>query len=197
MGSLPAKKISQLILNLKKFYNIETLVETGTYRGVTTAWAAEHFRSVITIDISLEYIKETQSSLASQTNIEYIHDDSRSALIACMSRISGNALFWLDAHKGGGYFGQDDDCPILEEILAIHKFENDYIILVDDARAFLFPPQPPFDHTKWPDIALVFDHLNLLGKRFIIIVEDIIISLPLKDKEVLISELHAIYDKFR
>ena len=57
--------------------------------------------------------------------------------------LTGPALFWLDAHAGAGFFGSDDNCPLLDEIDAcLVEARAEHCILIDDARAFVAPPPP-------------------------------------------------------
>ena len=197
MGSLPDKKLSLIVSKtIKKVYEIESFVETGTYKGITTSWASENFKNVYTIDISQEYIEIAKKNLTQHNNILFLHGDTRNELCKVIDKLSTNALFWLDAHKGGGYFGNGDDCPIIDEILAIHRCEKKHCILIDDARAFMFPPQPPFDHKKWPDITTVLKALDLKETRYNFISEDVIVSIPLDKKEEIIAELHRLHPKF-
>ena len=198
MGSLPQKTIAKLVAStFKDIYKTEVFVETGTYKGTTTEWASENFSWVYTIDISQEYLDNARLKLESAKNIFFKHGDSRVILEEVVPNLSSNAVFWLDAHKGGGYFGSGDDCPIIEEILAIHKHSHQNCILIDDVRAFLFPPQPPFDYKKWPTISEILRTLDLKERRFNFIVEDVLLSVPIINSEKLVSELHELYPKFR
>ena len=56
-----------------------------------------------------------------------------------------------------------------KEILAIQNFKNEYCILIDDVRAFLFPPQPPFDYKKWPTISKILRTLDLKKEDLILL----------------------------
>lgn len=197
MGSLPDKKLSLFVSEtIKRIYDITSFVETGTYKGITTSWASDNFKNVYTIDISQEYIEIAKNNLAQNNNVSFLHGDTRKELCKVIDKLSSNALFWLDAHKGGGYFGEGDDCPIINEILEIQKYEKKYCILIDDARAFMFPPQPPFDHKKWPDISTILRTLDLKEMRYNFIAEDVIVSLPFDKKDEIIEELHVLYPKF-
>ena len=92
----------------------------------------------------------------------------------------------------------DKEIPesVINEILEIQRYEKKYCILIDDARAFMFPPQPPFDHKKWPDISTILRTLDLKEMRYNFIAEDVIVSLPFDKKDEIIEELHVLYPKF-
>ncbi|MGB7597602.1 MAG: hypothetical protein WBM09_08555 [Gallionella sp.] len=88
-------------------------------------------------------------------------------------------IFWLDAHWcGGASYGEQDECPIIEEIRIINGSAYPHCILIDDARLFMEPPPYPHDITSWPDIATLLDVLNEKNERYIVIRDDVIIAVP-------------------
>lgn len=92
--------------------------------------------------------------------------------------MKSSAVFWLDAHwSGGETYGDNDQCPILEEIKIINKSRYDNFIFVDDARLFTSPPQPPHLPEQWADIFSVLTALHK-DNRYIVIIEDVIIAVP-------------------
>lgn len=54
MGVIRLGPPTELVLELKKKYNIQCFIEAGTYYGVTALWAAQHFNQVKTIELSQE-----------------------------------------------------------------------------------------------------------------------------------------------
>ncbi|MCK7616155.1 hypothetical protein [Roseibium sediminicola] len=187
MGSLSEKKLSEVVRAIAKREGIKTFVETGTYKGVTSVWAAEHFSNVITLEIDPETIKTTRTELAHVDNIEFLEGCSRVVLPRILKDTKEEKLcFWLDAHKGGGYFGSGNDCPLIGEIEAINASAVAAYIFIDDARGFLKPPPPPFDWRYWPDISTVLSALNQGPEpRYIIVVDDVIVCVPKSSREAL------------
>jgi hypothetical protein len=51
----------EITLKLAKLANVTTFVETGTYKGETTRWAAQHFQKVFTIEKSDFHFEESKS----------------------------------------------------------------------------------------------------------------------------------------
>ncbi len=64
-----------------------------------------------------------------------------------------NILFGLYAHwSGGETYGEDDECPLLDELEIIFGYDKNYAILIDDARLFLAPPPHPHNIQAWPSL---------------------------------------------
>lgn len=195
MGSLQTKSLSSVIDSLRRTHEIDNFVETGTYLGATTRWASERFRTVHTIDINSDFLTAAKVTLADCQNIYFHIGDSRGALPEIVGALEGATVFWLDAHKGGGFFGEGDDCPILEEIEAINRGGGDGVILIDDARGFLSPPPPPFDWSSWPDLKTVLDAACTKPERTAVVFDDVIVCVPLAMRDCLRAELHRVKPK--
>ena len=154
MGSVRFGIPRELTLALKTKYGIERFVETGTLVGHTAMWAAEHFASVISVDI--------QGTLRDKVSFIYIEMDSAEYLE--IFAIKEPTIFWLDAHT-------NESCPVLREISAINKSPLRHVILVDDARLF-------DALTAWPRKADVIAALENGGKRTVWEVEDVLVAEP-------------------
>ncbi len=174
MGA-PNKLIEKLATNFK----IHNFVETGTYHGGTATWAANYFKKVLTIEYSKELYEQAVAKF-NIANIEFIFGDSRTELTKLIERLDSSSLFWLDAHwSGGATYGDTDQCPLIEEINIINSSSFDNFILIDDARLFTSPPQPPHKIEQWPDIAAVIQALKSeQNDKYIVIIEDVIIAVP-------------------
>lgn len=199
MGTLPSKKLAPVVERLAEIFAIDCFIETGTFRGETTRWAAQRFADVQTIEINAETLAATKAALAEtmpeQVNITYHLGDSRTALPGIVATLDGPAVFWLDAHKGGGFFGKGNDCPILEEIDAINTGAHDCVLLIDDARGFLSPPPPPFNWNAWPDLRTILNRACETPERFAVIFDDVIVCVPMRMREALRDQLHRIKPK--
>jgi hypothetical protein len=144
VGKLSKEPVATLVRQLAADGSLETFVETGTYRGETTAFAASLFQRVVTLEIRQDFQDEAKANCREFSNIEFVLGDSANKLDAVVEALEGPALFWLDAHSGGGYFGADDYRPVLAELAGITKSTFENVVIIDDARAFLTPPPPPF-----------------------------------------------------
>ncbi|MBC8256524.1 MAG: hypothetical protein H8E85_04365 [Candidatus Marinimicrobia bacterium] len=179
-------QIKNLIVNFSKKENIKYFVETGTYLGKTSLWAKNIFNIIFTIEKSDKYFKKVKP-LFEASNIVCIHGDSSTKLKNILLEIDGSAIFWLDAHwSGEDTSGYDYECPVIEEIKAINNWAGNGIILIDDARLFLSTPCLPHNPLQWPSISeLIYELDN--NKRFIVIIYDIIIAVPLQYKDMIIN----------
>lgn len=173
------KKITQEI----KFINF---IETGTFEGGTSFWAANHFEKVFTIEIDPIISRNTSSKLNCPKNIEFLVGNSKDILPTLAKQLKGRSFFWLDGHWCGGA-GKDEECPLMLELEAIKDQENS-VIFIDDARCFLGPPPSPHNPTHWPKIDEIFEKLRkIFPTYFTTIQDDVIMSVP-PDVEKIINE---------
>lgn len=176
-----------LILKLKELFQIEDFIETGTYKGDTAAWASEHFSRVQTMDLSRELYDQAVRRHAQKKNIKFIFGDSRVELAKVVPLLEGPAIFWLDGHwSGGATYGENDECPLMRELELIHQSPHDHFLFIDDARLLVSPPPKPHLIEQWPTLSQVVSALNEKSHRpYVVIVEDVIISVPQKAQEFL------------
>ncbi|WP_430711518.1 hypothetical protein [Nodosilinea sp. AN01ver1] len=161
-------------------------METGTYYGRTSVWASKIFKNVFTIEYSREIFEIVSSKHSNIENIKFSFGDSRSQLSKVLEEIKGPALFWLDAHWSGGLtYGDNDQCPLIQEINILNSTGQDHFILIDDARLFLSPPQPPHEINQWPSISEVINALRFkFPDKYIVVIEDVIVAVPDSAKSV-------------
>jgi hypothetical protein len=179
MGLIHPGVPQDLVVRLSKEFNIATFVETGTHKGNTAVWASEMFPKVITVEASELWYQKTSPRLAASSNITALLGGSAEALPKVVAELSAPALFWLDAHWSGRQTaGADAQCPLLGEIAAINTSPLDHFILIDDARLFLSPPEPPHDVDQWPEIGAILAALNATRPKYAVIFEDAIIAVP-------------------
>jgi hypothetical protein len=179
----------ELIYQLQSRFRIPNFIETGTYRGNTAYWASRHFSHVYSIEFAQDLYEEAVRKYSSSANITFLLGDSRTKLKKIISDLREPAVFWLDAHwSGGATFGEHEQCPILQEISALNASSHSNVILIDDARLFLSPPQPPHNIEQWPDITTVLSSLQSTKKnRYAVIIEDVIVAVPFEMKPVVAS----------
>src|SRR5262245_1780831 len=168
-----------LILELKQRLGIADFVETGTYRGDTTEWAAKNFARVVTIELSPEFHRAAQSRFQDRHNVKPLQGDSAAVLAQIVPGLVGLALFWLDAHWSGlDTAGQSAECPLLAEVAAINAARVTHPILVDDARLFCAPPPRPHRAEQWPDLVTTVAALSDGGRRHVVLFEDVFVAVP-------------------
>ena len=179
MGFIHPGVPQELVARLTEEFGIATFVETGTHKGNTAAWASSRFQKVVTIEGSDVWYERTKPRLDPLGNVSIIKGHSAQVLPEVVSQLTAPALFWLDAHWSGRQTaGADDQCPLIGEIAAINSSTLDHFVLIDDARLFLSPPEPPHNVDQWPDIAAILAALNAAQKKYAVVFEDAIIAVP-------------------
>jgi len=96
-------------------------VETGTFHGDTTRWAASRFEIVHTIERAENLYNLHSEELARIKGVNPHLGDSRDILPQIVEAIHGQkAVFWLDGHwSGGDTAGESDECPLLDELACL------------------------------------------------------------------------------
>ena len=92
MSTLRDQNIEQII----KLDEADIFIETGTYRGDTTAWAAKHFTSVYSIELGETLYSRCVLRFADQMNVHLINGDSVQSLARLLPTIEKRAIFWYD-----------------------------------------------------------------------------------------------------
>lgn len=175
-----------LLLALKARLRLDDFVETGTYRGDTAAWAAAHFARVATIELSPEYHAVAVARFRAEPRVRVLLGDSGTQLREVAAALPGPAIFWLDAHWSGlDTAGRETECPLLAELAILNAAPATHTLLVDDARLFAAPPPRPHRAELWPDLGAVLDALRAVGRRHVVMFEDVLIAVPVAERDFL------------
>lgn len=167
---------------LKKNLNLNIFIEGGTYYGDTAKYASEIFEKVFTIEKS-KTIYEKIKNLSFKDNVKLLGGDTRDYLDKITFE-NDNILYWLDSHwSGGETYGEDDECPLLEELKIIFNYKKNFVILIDDARLFLAPPPLPHKIENWP---IIREITNVTPKDYEILIYDDVIYIINKDYKFLL-----------
>ena len=116
---------------------IARIVETGTFRGVTTQWFAQFGVPVLGIEINKRYATFTKLRLRNRPNVEIRRGNSAAILRDIVSRgdwSNERVLFYLDAHWG-------NELPLREEIEIVMQHFRQAVVIVDD---FAVPGDPDY-----------------------------------------------------
>lgn len=130
---------------------VDTVIETGTYKGVTTKWFAENFKNVITVEVAEKYYKEAVVNLRQHTNVTPILGDSvevlRQLLIGNYPLVNTDkfALF-LDAHWYKN--------PLLGELKVIADAKRKPVIIIHD---FYNPNHPEYGYDTYPAEGIAYN----------------------------------------
>ena len=176
MGRVHPGLPPELARAARRAVGAHTLVETGTFLGASAALAAEMFKRVVTIEKDPGLYAAAREGNRDLQNVEWVLGDSRDVLRQL--DLSTPTVFWLDGHwSGGDTAGEDDECPLLDELALIGPA---HAILIDDARLFVEPPPPPHDPGAWPTLEQV---IAALGDRDVAIRDDVVVALPRKSRK--------------
>ncbi len=124
-----------------KEFDINILVETGTYLGEMVYAMRNNFEHIISIELDKELYENASNFFRKDKHIEIIQGDSSKVLPEILKNINQSCLFWLDGHYSGGITAKGElSTPIVSEISFIKEnaVSNniDHVILIDDARDF-------------------------------------------------------------
>src|SRR5207249_4509096 len=117
---------------------------------------------------------------ADRPNVSSLFGDTLAALPAVLARLDGPAVFWLDSHwSGPGTYGEDRECPVLDEIRLIGQAGGEHFLFIDDARLFLAPPLKPCRIDQWPTIEQMLAALAAISpKPYVVVFADAVIAVP-------------------
>lgn len=179
MGIVRMGVPEKLVLFIQRTFHINTFIETGTFKGATSRWAADYFTKVFSIELSKELFNEATEKYRLLENIIFKYGNSSDEIVKILTDLKEPAIFWLDAHHcSQNTAGKGFQAPILDELNAISKSAYDHFILIDDARLFLAPPPDPHLLDEYPDIYTLLTQVNQNKKHYILIYEDVIICVP-------------------
>ncbi|MBI3513896.1 MAG: hypothetical protein HY060_07530 [Proteobacteria bacterium] len=176
---------------LQRTFNIACFFETGTLLGQTTAWAAERFAHVITVERAPEFFAVAKARFDGDPRVQTLFGDSREHM---KLRAGGlpTTLFWLDAHWSGDVTaGEDDECPLLGEIAVIAGELDRHFVLIDDARLFLAPPPPPHKANHWPSLCETLDALRTRHQPYVVVHDDVLVAVPERARDLLVAFLRG------
>jgi predicted O-methyltransferase YrrM len=122
----------------------KTVIEIGTYKGVTTKRLSRLFDKVVTVEIDAKLFEEAKRRCARCNNITFHLGDGSKLLPEILGR-ENDMLVFLDGHFSGAGTGQGDEPePALAELdlIAAH-LERVRAIVIDDFRLFGVEPGWP------------------------------------------------------
>jgi hypothetical protein len=133
------------LLQVGKRIGAEVSVETGTFRGDTTAFLSRHFRETHTVEVVPALAELARERFRKNPSIKVWDGDSSEVLRSLLPQIKGAVLFYLDGHDSGGITGKGAKaCPVREELEIIYNCgEKKVSVVIDDARVFGTDPDYP------------------------------------------------------
>lgn len=131
-----------------------TIVEIGTYKGVTAKRLSRIFKRVVTVEIVPKLHEISKERCRNRKNIE-LHLGDGSDLLPKIAADVKNAVLFLDGHFSSADTGQGNEIePVLTELdHIIGHVDNFSAIVVDDFRCFGVDP-------GWPNKSEVMSKLE-------------------------------------
>jgi hypothetical protein len=111
----------------------DTVIEIGSFKGVTTRRLAARFRRVISIEIVPDLYQQATNTCKGLTNVELILGDGADLLPSISARVE-KAILFLDGHFSGGETGMGHEPePVLIELdLIAPNLEGFLAVVIDD-----------------------------------------------------------------
>lgn len=130
------KKSIEQILKLRDKFNISTLVETGTFKGINAKFHAQNFKEVLTCELMEEYFKIAKERLRPYKNV-FIHkqaspDFLRGFIQKYNQENRKDIVFmYLDAHFYNPSLPPEEKWVVVQELKALKGFKNCIISIHD------------------------------------------------------------------
>ena len=127
-----------VILEYKRKFQIEVLVETGTFRGDTIFAQRHSFKRIYSIELDPVLHTAARERLRKFGHVQLLQGDSGMLISELARSIHEPCLFWLDGHYSGGETARGvSETPIMNELHGIFSTGQSHIVLIDDARLFI------------------------------------------------------------
>lgn len=112
--------------DLFRAITFESVVETGSFRGITTQFlAALTDRRIVGIEAVARFADFARRRCINYDNVQIVESDSRSQLKSLLPELAGPAFFYLDAHWYR-------DLPLHDELWLIADSGIPAVVMVDD-----------------------------------------------------------------
>jgi len=150
--------LEEKFLEIKNNFNIDTVIETGTFQGSTTFWFSKHFKNVHTIESQQAHFDEAKKWIGNIENIQMYLGDSPKLLKNILSTIDDTkTILFLDAHWY--------ENPLLSELETINDSGKLPIIAIHD---FMVPGYPELGYDVYSHQGIVYNwewiqsHINAI-----------------------------------
>lgn len=145
--------IAHTFLILKKLFNINTVIETGSFEGDTTVFLAKNFEKVFSIEMLKINHEITINKLnSSNLNANVILGKSEDLLkeVITKNHIDNSTIFFLDAHWW-------ENCPLQQELEIIAECKIKPIIVIHD---FYVPNSKSLGYDTYNNQTFCFDWIK-------------------------------------
>jgi len=137
---------------LQKEFDLTIAIETGTCYGYTTAFLAEFYNEVRTIEISEEYLNIAKiNRLNDLPNVKTNKGSSGVDMSKLLNGCVNDTFIFLDAHWSDKY------CPLKDELRAIADTGIEPVIAIHD---FVVPNHPKLGYDSIGEQPFTFEWLK-------------------------------------
>jgi Ribosomal RNA adenine dimethylase len=134
----------QNIARLKSRTGATTVIEVGSFKGVTTRRLSYIFSTVHSIEIDQKLFAQAQRRCAGRANVTLHNGDGKHVLREIAPNVR-RCIVFLDGHFSGGDTGQGDEPePVLAEVDLIGDNLSNFVgVVIDDFHEFGMAPGWP------------------------------------------------------
>lgn len=146
--------IAEKIKSLIKEFNINWIIETGTYLGGTTKRFAEMCEMVSTIEINDGFYLRAKDRLEDLDNVTMFYGDSVAILPQILkATLDKNILFFVDSHW-------PSNLPLLAELEIIEEYKSRHGNIVICIHDFKVPGHPELGFDQYGKVILEWDYIK-------------------------------------
>lgn len=127
----------QALTRLRKTTGATTIIEVGSYKGVTTRRLSRFYEQVLSIEIDPVLCEQARRRCATRRNVTIYEGDGKAVLSQLAATVRKCVLF-LDGHFSGEGTGHGDEPePVLAELNVVRPCIDNFVgVVVDDFRLF-------------------------------------------------------------
>ena len=189
MGAVDFSIDAGLVAVFKTRLPLQVFVETGTFEGESIRRVRPQFDEIHSVESSTEYYTQGVSRFRDDPKIFLYLGHSPDVLRQLAPSLRNKSvLYWLDAHwcVADHAAGDSSQCPLLDELGAISRLNEQSVILIDDARLFLCPPPRPHEVSQWPSFDSILKCLRGMSPAHeVMVLNDVLVCYPAGVREAL------------
>lgn len=127
----------QTLVRLRKVTGATTVIEVGSFKGVTTRRLSRFYDHVLSIELDPGLCEQARRRCSSRRNVTIYEGDGKVLLPQLAATVRDCVLF-LDGHFSGEGTGHGDEPePVLAELEAVRQYIDHFVgLVVDDFRLF-------------------------------------------------------------
>jgi hypothetical protein len=142
--------IEEEIKKLVQKFEIQTIIETGTFLGGTTKKLAQIAEKIYTIEVDSDNVTEAKEFLKDSANVTVMEGSSPDLFKDLLKLDHGNILFFLYAHS-------KVYTPLLDELKVIAEAKIKPVIVIHDWKV---PDRPDLGYDSYKEQDYTFEWIK-------------------------------------